>query len=169
MYHPFVPQMTKVLSNMNNFFDKAIQHAEQKKYDPNLLLQSRLAPDQYPLAKQVQVACDFVKGTTARLAGKEIPKHPDTETTIPQLRERIQKVVDYLATFKAEDFHGWEDRRIDIFYMPGKTLSGFEYLHEFAVPNIYFHVGAVYSILRNQGVDVGKSDYIGKLDFKSKE
>lgn len=168
MYHPFVPQMTKMLSNMNNFLDKAMQHAEQKKYDANLLLQTRLAPDQYPLAKQIQMSCDFVKGTAARLAGKEIPKHADTETTIPQLRERLQKVVSYLATFKAEDFHGWEDRRVDMFYLPGNTLSGYEYLHEFAMPNIYFHITTAYSILRNQGVDVGKGDYIGKLHFKTK-
>lgn len=166
MYNVTVPQFIKMLSNTSNFFAKISQHAEAKKYDPNVLLTARLSPDQYPFVKQMQIACDFAKGTTARLAGKEAPKFEDNEATLAQLKTRVDKTITYLKTFKSTDFQGAEERKVDIFYMPGKSLPGFEYFYEFALPNFYFHLTTAYSILRNNGVDVGKNDFVGPCNFR---
>lgn len=166
MYNHSIPQFIKMLSNTSNYFTKLLQHAEAKKYDPNILMQARLAPDQFPFVKQVQVACDFAKGAAARLAGKEVPKFEDNETTIEQLKARVDKTVAFLKTIKTTDFQGAEERRVDIFFLPGKYLPGFEYLNEFALPNFYFHLTTAYSILRHNGVDVGKTDFIGNCNFR---
>jgi len=158
-----VTEMKKMLSNLDRWIEKGVAHAKAKSFEPNVLVTQRLAPDQYPLVRQVQSACDNAKFCAARLSGKEPPKHPDTETTVDELRARIRAVVAYLETYKAEDFAGADTRRIDLPFMEGQSIHGADYLVEMAQPNFFFHVTTAYSILRHNGVDVGKMDYIGSL------
>ena len=167
LYDATVPVFTKLLTNVDKWLDKAVAHAEQKKFDPDTLLTARLAPDQFALARQIQIACDGAKAYTAKLAGKEPPSHPDTETTIAELRQRLKTVIDYLATFSREDFVGAEDRPITQPRWEGKTLRGGDYLDYYALPNIHFHLTTTYAILRHNGVDLGKRDYLGTLPFQS--
>lgn len=161
MIDTLVPQYIRMLKNLRGFFDKAQALATQKKFEADVLLQSRLAPDQYPLLKQVQIACDQAKGAVARLSGKEPPKHDDNEKTIADVQERLAKVLGYLEGFKASDFKGFESRKITLPWMPGKHMVGTDYLAQMALPNFYFHVTTAYAILRHNGVDIGKSDFIG--------
>lgn len=167
MYYTTVPQFIKRLEAVNTYLDKLNKYADAKKFDANVVLQDRLAPDMYPFVKQVQIACDFAKGTAARLIGQEPPKHEDNEKTVGELRTRIDKTVQYLKSLNANDFKGCEDRRVDIFFLPGKWLTGFDYVYEMALPNFYFHLTSAYAILRKNGVDVGKMDYLGPIEFRS--
>jgi len=162
-----VPIFTKLLSNIDKWLDKAAALADAKKFDVNTLATARLAPDQYPFVRQIQAACDQAKFTAAKLTGKEAPSHPDTEKTIAEIRDRIHTVVAYLATFKREDFNGAEERPCSHTWMGGKTLRGVDYLNHFALPNFYFHLTTAYDILRHNGVDVGKMDYIVDLPFRA--
>ena len=168
MNHLFetVVQFKKMLSNLDAWLAKAAAHAKAKSFDVNVLVQARLAPDQFPLVKQVQSSCDTAKFTAARLAGKEAPKHPDTETTVEELHKRIATVVEYLGTFTAKDFEGAEARAIALPFLEGKTLKANDYAGELQTPNFYFHVAHAYAILRHNGVDLGKMDYIGKLNLQ---
>jgi uncharacterized protein len=166
LYDATVPVFTKLLTNMDKWLDKAVAYAEQRKFDPEVLLSARLAPDQFAFARQVQASCDHAKLTVARLTGKEAPAHPDTEKTIPELRARIKAVIDYLATFKPDDFAGSEDRAITTSRWQGKTMRGGDYLDHFALPQLHFHLTTTYAILRHNGVDVGKRDYLGDLPLK---
>jgi len=156
-----VPQLIKMLKNVDHWLGAAIAHAEKKKFDVNNLMKSRLAPDQYAFDRQVQVLCDNAKSLAGRLAGKEWPTHPDTETTFDQLRSRIAAVITYLETFKPEDFAGAEDRKISLPWMEGKWMRGDEYVTQLALPNFYFHTVTAYAILRHNGVELGKRNYIG--------
>ena len=168
-YDLTVVQFSKVLNNLSHFLDKAAAHAETKKFDVSVLLNSRLAPDQFNLIRQVQIACDTAKLGVARLTGKveSAPTHPDTETTLPELKARIQSVLDYLAGFKPEDFADTAERHISQPRWEGKYLTGLEFAIQHAIPNIYVHTTTAYSILRHNGVDVGKKDYLGSLPYKS--
>jgi len=167
LYDATVPIFTKHLRAIDSWLDKAVAYAEKKKFDPEILLQARLAPDQYPFLRQVQSACDQAKWTVAKLAGKEGPAHPDTEKTIAEVRARIKTVCDYLATFKPEDFAGAEERPCRHAYFPeGKSIRGGDYLDHLALPNFHFHVTLAYSILRHNGVDLGKQDFITSLPWK---
>jgi hypothetical protein len=168
IYRIVVRQFSKMLGNLLLILDKAAVHAEAKKFDMDVLLQARLAPDQFNLIRQAQVACDTAKLGAARLADKEksAPSHPDTEQTLAEVRARIQSVIDYLGTFSEADFAGAEERRITQPRWNGKSLSGEEFLLQHAIPNLYFHVTTVYAILRHNGVDVGKKDYLGELPFR---
>ncbi|WP_039914754.1 DUF1993 domain-containing protein [Cellvibrio mixtus] len=168
-YDLTVVQFSKILNNLNNFLDKAAAHAEAKKYDVSVLLNSRLAPDQFNLIRQVQIACDTAKLGVARLTGKVelAPVHADTETTLPELKARIQAVLDYLATFTPADFAETAERHISQPRWEGKYLTGYEFAIQHAIPNIYFHVTTAYAILRHNGVDLGKKDYLGSLPYKS--
>ncbi|MBK7398879.1 MAG: DUF1993 domain-containing protein [Myxococcales bacterium] len=161
-----IPQFRKMLQNLDTFLQKGVAHAKQRSFEPSVLLSARLAPDQYAFTRQVQAACDAAKFAAARLAGKDPPAHPDTEQTVEELHARIQKVVDYLGTFSAKDFEGAEARAITLSFMPGKTISGENYLVELAAPNFYFHLTTAYAILRHNGVEVGKKDFIGSLELK---
>jgi hypothetical protein len=158
-----VPQFLKMLRNLDAWLEAANAHAAQKKFDPDVLLQSRLAPDQFALARQIQSACDTAKFAAARLTGKDAPAHPDTETTIPELRKRIVDVAGWLEGLRPADFDGAEDRRVSMQWMQGKWCPATDYLVQFALPNFYFHVVTAYSILRHNGVDLGKRAYIGGL------
>lgn len=165
-YEMTVPQYSKMLKNLAHILGKGMQWAETKKFDPEVLCNSRLAPDQFNLIRQVQIACDTAKLSCARLTGKEAPTHDDSEKTMADLLARIQSVIGYLGTFAAQDFLGVEERKITQPRWEGKYLMGPEYLLQHALPNFYFHITTTYAILRHNGVDVGKKDYLGELPFK---
>jgi uncharacterized protein len=165
LYDATVPVFTKLLSNVNKWLDKAGALADAKKFDVDVLVHARLAPDQYSFVRQIQAACDQAKYTVAKLTGKEPPSHPDTEKTVAEIRQRIRAIVDYLGTFKREDFVGAEDRRCGHSWMGGKSMRGGDYLDHFALPNFHFHLTTAYDILRHNGVEVGKSDYMVELPF----
>ncbi len=167
LYDATVPIFTKLLSNVGKWLDKAAAHADAKKFDIDVLANARLAPDQYSFVRQIQSACDQAKYTVAKLTGKEPPSHPDTEKTMAEIRQRIRTVVDYLATFKREDFNGAEERACSHGWMGGKSLRGDDYLNHLALPNFHFHLTTAYDILRHNGVDLGKMDYLVDLPFRS--
>jgi hypothetical protein len=158
-----VAQFLKTLRNLDGWLAAATEFAEAKKFEPDVLLQLRLAPDQYALVRQVQSACDSAKLAAARLSGKEAPTHPDTETTMAELRRRIVDVAGWLEGLRAADFVGAEERRLSLPWMQGKWTTGADYAVQFAIPNFYFHVVTAYSILRHNGVELGKRAYIGSL------
>ncbi len=166
IYELTVPQFAKTLQNLIHFLDKGVQHAEAKKFEAGVLLQSRLAPDQFNLIRQIQIACDTAKLCASRLTGKEAPMHEDKETTLLELRTRIEQVIRYLHTFAKSDYVGCEEKRISQPRWEGKYLNGDEYVIHHAVPNFYFHITTAYAILRHNGVDVGKKDFLGELPFK---
>lgn len=163
-----LPQFTQLLTAMKGYFTKAAQHAEIKKYDVNTLLTARLAPDQYSLAKQVHVTCFLAEECVGRAAGKVPPKYDAESTTVAELNRRIDHAVTYLKSFNRTDFKGWEERNIDIFFAPGKYLHGADYVQKMGIPNVFFHLTTVYSILRHNGIDVGKMDYLGPVTFLDK-
>jgi hypothetical protein len=158
-----VLQAKKLLTNIEAWLDKSVTFAKEKPFDAETLLVARLAPDQFTLLRQVQVACDSAKFMAARLAAKDPPKHPDTEQNLEQVRARIHTCVAYLETFKPADFDGFETRAIPVAGREGKFIKGADYLVEMALPNLYFHVTTAYAILRHNGVPVGKMDYLGAL------
>lgn len=161
-----VPQFIKMLNNLNAILDKANTFAETKKIDAEVLLQSRLAPDQFNFIRQVQIACDTAKLGASRLTGKEAPSHPDTEKTLPELKTRIESTIAYLEKFTAQDFAESATRHISQPRWEGQYLTGEEFAQHHALPNLYFHVSTAYAILRHNGVEIGKKDYLGKMPFK---
>jgi uncharacterized protein len=163
--HASLLQMKKLLHQLDGWLDKAVAYATLKKFDANTLLQARLAPDMFPLLRQVQAVCDQAKYAAARTAGKQSPAHPDTETTIDELKQRIASVSAYLGEFSAADFEGANDRTVTTPRWEGKHLTATDYFVEHAQPNFYFHLGMVYSLLRHNGVDVGKRDFLGELSW----
>ena len=167
LYDLTVPQLIKMLKNADNWMAAAISHAEKKKFDVNNLMKFRLAPDQFAFDRQIQTASDNAKFIVGRLTGKEWPSHPDTETTFDQLRARIASVIGFLETFKPEDFAGAEERKISLPWMEGKWMRGDEYFTQFASANFYFHLVTAYTILRHNGVELGKRDYIGGMTMRS--
>lgn len=167
IYDLTVPQLVKMLKNVDAWLATAIAHADRKKFDVNNLLKLRLAPDQFALDKQIQVLCDNAKFIPARLCGKEWPSHPDTEATVEQLRARIATVIGFVETFKPEDFAGADERKISLPWMDGKWMRGDEYVAQFGLANFYFHAVTAYSILRNNGLELGKRDYIGGVPMRT--
>jgi len=164
IYDFSVPAFTLALTNMAHQLDKAAAYAEQKKFDTKALADARLIADMLPLTRQVQIACDNSKGPVARLAGIEAPKHEDNETTFAELKARIAKTLDFIKSVKPEQFVGAETRDV-VLQFPGLTLKfkGQEYLTKFALPNFYFHASMVYALLRQNGVELGKGDFLGKI------
>jgi len=162
-----VLQFIKVLNNLDGMLVKATQHADLKKYDVNNLLNERLIVDMFPLSKQIQIACDNAKLATARLSFSEAPKFEDTEKTVAELRERIQKTNDWLKTKVEADFSKYKEAKYAPPWMKGQWLDGESYFNEFVQANFYFHVTTAYAILRKSGVDLGKGDYIGALNFRN--
>lgn len=169
MYYQTILQFKKMLLNLSKILDKAVEYSEAKKFDSTILINDRLAPDQFSFTRQIQLACDNAKFIASRLSGKEAPKHEDNEKTIEELKERITKATEYLDSFTTEDFDGCTDRKIQLPFRPGLYLNGEEYFVEFAVPNFYFHVTTAYSILRHNGLNIGKMDYLGSVNFKPLE
>jgi hypothetical protein len=163
MYYAIVGQMKKQLGQLDTWLEAGASFAETKKFDPNVIVGLRLAPDQFAFARQVQAACDSAKAAASRLSGKEAPAHPDTETTLAELRLRVQSVIAYLDGFSAKDFDEAAARTITQPRWEGKTMTGADYFVEHAMPNFYFHLTTAYALLRHNGVPVGKRDYLGKL------
>ncbi|KYG66414.1 hypothetical protein AZI86_05025 [Bdellovibrio bacteriovorus] len=159
-------QCINILTNLLGFLDKAAAYADHKKFDFEVLMQSRLAPDQFPLARQIQIACDTAKLGAFRLTGKEAPSHADTEKTLPEIRQRIESTVNYLKTLSAKDYEGFASRKITQPRWEGKYLMGDDYMIHHLIPNFYFHITTAYAILRHNGVDLGKGDFLGTLPFK---
>ncbi len=163
MYQASVPSLMRSLNNLVSILEKGAAHAEVKKIDPAVLINSRLYPDMFPLMQQVQIASDIARRGAARLAGLEAPKVEDDETTFPQLIARLEKTTAYLETLTPDQIDGSEEKSITL--PVGKeimTFEGLPYLLYFILPNVYFHVTTTYDILRHCGVELGKADYLGK-------
>ena len=156
-----VTQYGRMLENLDAWLEKGSAYAQEKGFNAEILVQARLAPDQYALVQQIQSACDAAKFAAAYLSGQKAPSHPDTETTLAELRTRIATCVAYLKSFKAADFTGAEERRVAPPWMGGQSVRGETYVHRISVPNFYFHVTTAYAILRHNGVTLGKSDFVG--------
>jgi uncharacterized protein len=167
LYDATIPIFTKMLHNAAGWLDTATAFATAKKFAPDLFMQMRLAPDMYPFVQQIRSACDTAKFAAGKMTGKEFPAHPDTETTIDELRARIRSCVAYLEGFSREDFVASEDRSCSHQWMGGKTMRAGDYLDHFVLPNFHFHLTMGYAILRHNGVDVGKLAYLGSLPFNS--
>jgi hypothetical protein len=162
MYQASVPRFLNMLGNLSRILDKAQAHAAARKFDGTVLAASRLFPDMLPLSAQVQIACDTAKGAVARLAGIEIPVHEDTEKTLDELRARVAKTMSFIETMRPEGLDGSEDREIVIRRGEQETrFTGIQFLLGRALPNFYFHVTTAYNILRHNGVEIGKKDYLG--------
>jgi uncharacterized protein len=166
LYDITIVQFTKTLQNLSLCLDKAAAFADVKKFDAQVLLGSRLAPDQFALLRQVQIACDTAKTGASRLTGKEAPTHADDEKTVADAKARIDKVIAYLATFSAKDFAGAEQRHVSQPRWAGKYLTGHEFALQHMIPNFFFHVTTAYAILRHNGVELGKKDYLGPMPYK---
>lgn len=164
MYQASTPVFIRGLGNLSAILDKAAAHAEARKIDPAVFINARLAPDMFPLPHQVQIVTDVVKGCAARLAGIEVPSYEDTETTFPELQARIKKTVAFLKSVSAAQIDGSEERKITL-RLRGKDVSflGQPYLLNFVLPNFYFHITAAYAILRHNGLEIGKLDYLGSF------
>lgn len=162
MYQASIPVFIKGLNNIAAILHKAAAYAESKKIDPAVLLNSRLAPDMFPLTRQIQIATDSVKGCAARLAGIEVPSYQDTESTLDELQERISKTIDFLQTVTAAQIDGSEQKAVTL-KLRGKDVNftGQDYLLSFVLPNFYFHCTTTYNILRHNGLDIGKTDFLG--------
>ena len=163
MYQASVPVFTRMLENLSAILGKAAAHAEAKKIDPAVFINARLAPDMFALARQVQIASDAAKGCVARLAGVEVPSYPDTETTFPELQERVAKTIAFVKGFTAQQIDGSEERTC-ILKVRGDEMKfrGQDYLFKLSIPNFFFHVTTAYDILRHNGVELGKMDYLGR-------
>jgi uncharacterized protein len=163
MYTASVPVFTKTLGNMLRWLDKANAHAQAHKFDPAVYLTLRLYPDMLPLPAQIRIASDAAKGCAARLAGEDVPVFEDNETTLDELSERIRRTLAYLETVSAKDIDGSEDREIVI---PARNreprhFKGEYYLKHWALPNFFFHATTLYALLRHNGVELGKADFLG--------
>jgi len=165
MHYQVLKQVTNALSYVEIFLDKAEQHAADKKFDVGVLLTARLAPDMKNLTYQVQSACDYVKGGAAWLSGQTPPKHPDTEKTIDEIRARIRKTIEFAESIPESQYAGASGQKVELSWARGKAMAGDQYLLQMVVPNVYFHIAMVYAVLRNNGVDVGKMDFLGQIDF----
>jgi uncharacterized protein len=165
MYYQIVLQCTQSLKSIEAWLDKAEQFAALKKFDVGVLLNGRLAPDMKPLIYQVQSACDYVKAAAAWLSGQTPPKHEDNERTVEELRARIRKTVAFVESVAEAQYKGAEGRKVSFSWAPDKVMGGKDYLLQMTIPNVYFHIGMVYAVLRNAGVDVGKMDLLGTANF----
>jgi len=164
MYSLSAPVFVRMLRNLDGVLEKGVEHAVARKIDPAVLFNARLFPDMFPLAAQVRIAGDFAKGAVARLTGNEPPKYEDSETTFDDLKARIAKTIAYVEGFRPEQFEGADTRTISL-KMRGedKTFDGLAYLANIVLPNFYFHVTTAYDILRHNGVELGKRDFVGPV------
>jgi hypothetical protein len=164
MYQASVPAYTQLLKSLSAVLKKAEAHAEAKKIDPSVFVNARLYPDMAPLSRQIQIATDQVKGGLSRLAGQEPPSWEDKETTFADLQARLQKAIDFAASFKPDQIDGSESKDI-VLKIAGQDMpfKGQQFLINFSLPNFYFHIVTAYDILRHNGVEIGKRDYMGGL------
>lgn len=164
MYQASVPRIVNMLINLDHLLDKAQSHIDTKKLSEAALTQFRLYPDMFPLIRQVQIACDTAKAVVARLAGVDIPVYEDTEVSIADLKQRIAKTITFIQGFSANQIDGTEEKDIVTKRGDKEThYKGMQFLLNHALPNVYFHVSTVYAILRHNGVEIGKRDYLGKV------
>lgn len=164
LYEVSVPALSRGLNNLSAILDKAAAHAASKKYDSMVLTQLRLYPDMHALVRQVQIACDTSKGAAARLGGVDVPKHEDNEQTLDELKQRIAKTLAFLKTVSADQVNGGEGRTIEIKFPNGAwKFTAIGYVTDFVLPNFYFHVSMVYALLRESGVEIGKTDFLGPI------
>jgi hypothetical protein len=164
MYLASVPPMLRALTNLRAILEKAAAHAEARKITPSVLINARLYPDMFPLSRQVQIATDNAKGAVSRLAGMEPPKYEDNESTFAELVVRIDKTIAFLETVKPEQIDGSEDKTITLSRHDRTIIfKGMPYLLDYVLPNFYFHVVTAYAILRHNGVEIGKQDFLGKI------
>jgi len=162
MYQVSIPAFVRALGNLSAILDKAAAHAVARKIDPAVFINARLAPDMFPLSRQVQAAGDSAKGCAARLAGIEVPRYEDSETTFPELQARIARTVTFIQAVKAAQVDGSEDRTITL-KLRGRDVNftGRDYLLNFVLPNFFFHATTAYAILRHNGLEIGKTDFLG--------
>ena len=165
MYYQVISQCVQSLKNLETCLDKAKHYADAKKFDTGVLLTSRLAPDMQPFIYQVQSACDYVKAAAAWLSGQTPPKHEDNEQTIDELRARIWKTVAFSESVKEAQYAGASERKVKFSWAPGKVIGGEGYLLQMTIPNTFFHIAMAYAILRHNGVNVGKMDFLGSINF----
>lgn len=162
MYQASIPGFIHALTSLSKILEKAAAHAEARKIDPVVFLQARLAPDMLPLPRQIQIATDGVKGCAARLAGVEGPRYEDNEAGFPELQERLAKTIAFLRTIQAEQVDGTEEKEVHLKFGPVEfNYKGQDYLFNFVIPNLYFHMTTAYAILRHNGVEIGKKDFLG--------
>src|SRR6266478_9943913 len=165
MYYQVVSQCVQSLKNVEGLLDKADQVASAKQFDVRVLLNGRLAPDMKPMIYQVQSACDYVKAAAAWLSGQTPPKHEDNEQTIDEVRARIRKTVAFAESVTEAQYAGAAERKVSLSWAPGKVLGGEDYLLQMTIPNVYFHIVMAFAILRHNGVDIGKMDFLGPMNF----
>ena len=164
MYSASIPAMIRTLGNLDTLLDKAIAHAAARKIDDAAFVEARLFPDMFTFARQIRVATDMAKGAGARLAGIDIPKFEDNEKTLPELKARVRKAMDFLKTLTAAQIDGTEDKAITLTAGPNTfNFKGLDYLNAWVLPNFYFHVATAYNLLRHGGVEIGKMDFLGKV------
>ena len=151
------------LTSLSALLEKALANASARKFEPSVLFNARLAPDMFPLSRQVQIACDLAKNSVSRLAALEPPRFEDNEKTLEELRTRIARTIDYMKGIPASAFEGSEDRDLKVPAGPDKFLDfkGLDFVQRWAIPNVFFHITTAYAILRHNGVDIGKKDFIG--------
>jgi hypothetical protein len=163
MYQASTPCFARILRNLSSIIDKAEAHCTAKKIEPAALISARLFPDMFAFTRQVQIACDTAKGAVARLAGVDIPKHEDTEQSFAELKARIAKTLDFIESIPAAKIDGSEEREIVLQMRSGeRRFKGMQYLLGFAYPNFYFHATTAYALLRHNGVELGKLDFLGR-------
>jgi hypothetical protein len=162
-YDATVPAFLQILGSLSGLLTKAEAHCKARNIQPEVLLGARLYPDMLPLSKQIQIASDFAAKSCARLTHSEVPSTPDTETTFDELKQRLAKTIDYVKSFKPEQFDGADSREVSFPVGPSNTmtLQGQQFLSRFAFPNFYFHAATTHGILRHNGVEIGKRDFLG--------
>ena len=165
MYYQVIAQCTQSLKNLEICLDKAERYAAAKKFDVGVLLSSRLAPDMQAFTYQVQSACDYVKGGAAWLSGQTPPRHEDKEQTIDELRARIRKTIAFADSVHEAQYARASESKVKLSWAPGKVISGRDYLLQMTIPNTFFHIAMAYAILRQNGVDLGKMDFLGSINL----
>ncbi len=165
MYYRAVSQCTQMVKNLESWLDKAEEYAGAKTFDVGVLMTGRLAPDMKSFIYQVQSACDYAKAAAAWLSGQTPPKHEDNEQTIGDVRTRIRKTVAFVESVTEAQYAGAAGRKVSLSWAPGKFLGGEDYLLQMTIPNVYFHIAMAYAILRSNGVDVGKMDFLSPINW----
>jgi uncharacterized protein len=165
VYYQAILQCTQTLRNLERWLDKAEESSAAKRFDVGVLMSDRLAPDMKPFIYQVQSACDYVKAAAAWLSGQTPPKHDDNERTIDEVRARIRKTAAFAESVTEAQYAAAAERKVSLSWAPGKVLGGEDYLLQMTIPNVYFHIAMAYAILRHNGVDIGKMDFLGPINW----
>src|ERR1700736_6050036 len=165
MYYQVISQCTQMLKNLESWLDKAEEYAGAKTFDVGVLMTGRLAPDMKPFIYQVQSACNYLKAAAAWLSGQTPPKHEDNEKTIEEVRARIRKTIAFAESVTEPQYANAAEQNVKLSWVPGKQIGGKDYVLQLTIPNVYFHIAMAYAILRHNGVEVGKLDFLGSMNF----